>query len=365
MKNITLIKRTFFFLLLVSVGMSCVEDDYSIGELTTPSNLTVTTQVVGATEDSPYGDGSGAVQFNASASDAMAYKFIYGDGFEEVSHSGRTTHNFNENGVNDYTVTVIASGTGGVSANTTTTVTVFSDFSDPETKQLLTGGSTKTWYVAAAQPGHLGVGPSSGEGFSSPIWYAAAPYEKAGAPVSSCFYTDELTFSLQGDNIVYNYDNMGQTFFNADYTSDFGGSGSQDECLDISPAASYSVSLSPSSSGLSGDQTVGTVINISGGGFMSYYIGTSSYEILEITSSYMHVRAIMGNNPALAWYLKFTTSQEGEEEEPDEVASEYNDLLWEQDFDTDGPLDDEVWNFETGNGQAGWGNQEQQYYTHR
>jgi beta-glucanase (GH16 family) len=362
MKNITLIKRTFFFLLLVSVGMSCVEDDYSIGELTTPTNLTVTAEVVGVTEETPYGDGSGAVQFNASASDAMTYKFIYGDGFEEVSHSGRTTHSFNENGINDYTVTVIASGTGGVSANTTTTVTVFSDFNDPETKQLLTGGSSKTWYVAASQPGHLGVGPASGEGSSSPIWYAAAPFEKAGAPVSSCFYTDELTFSLEGENIVYNYDNMGQTFYNASYGPDFGGSGSEDECLDFSPAASYNVSLSPSTSGLTEEQTVGTVINISGGGFMSYYIGTSSFEILEITPTFMHVRAIMGNDPGLAWYLKFTTSQ-GEEEEPDEFTSIYNDLLWEQDFDTDGPLDEEIWNFETGNGQAGWGNQEQQYYT--
>ncbi|HSP83240.1 MAG TPA: family 16 glycosylhydrolase, partial [Gillisia sp.] len=342
---------------------SCVDDDFDIGQLTAPSNLTVNAEVVGASEEMPFGDGSGAVSFNASASNAMTYKFIYGDGFEEVSHSGRTTHSFNQNGVNDYTVTVIASGTGGVSTNTTTTVTVFSDFSDPEVKQLLTGGNSKTWYVAAAQPGHLGVGPASGEGSSSPIWYAAAPFEKAGSVESSCFYTDELTFSLQGEDILYDYNNNGQTFFNASYAPDFGGGGGADQCLDIDTGGVKNVSLSPSTSGLPADVSRGTVINISGGGFMSYYIGASSYEILSITANTMHVRALMGNDPGLAWYLKFSTSQ-GEDpgEEPEEFASEYNDLIWEQDFNTSGALDAAVWNFETGNNN-GWGNEEKQYYT--
>ncbi|MEP6261430.1 MAG: family 16 glycosylhydrolase [Gillisia sp.] len=339
---------------------SCIDDDFDIGELTAPTNLTVTSEVVGVTDDMPFGDGSGAVTFDASATNAMTYKFIYGDGFEEVSYSGKTTHSFNQNGVNDYTITVIASGTGGVSTNTTTTVTVFSDFSDPEVKQLLTGGNSKTWYVAAAQPGHLGVGPASGDGSSSPIYYAAAPFEKAGSPESSCFYTDELTFSLQGEDILYDYNNNGQTFFNASYAPDFGGGGGSDQCLTIDTGGVKNVSLSPSTSGLPADVSRGTVINISGGGFMSYYIGASSYEILSITANTMHVRALMGNDPGLAWYLKFSTSQG--EEQPEEFASEYNELIWEQDFNASGTLDAAVWNFETGNNN-GWGNEEKQYYT--
>lgn len=359
MKNLKKIP-TIFCLLLLAVSVSCVEEDFDIGTLTAPTNLEIDAEVVGVTEDMPYGDGSGAVNFTASANNAMTYKFIYGDGTTEVSYDGNTTKNFNRNGVNDYTVTVIASGTGGVSTSSTISVTVFSDFDDPVTKQLLTGGSSKTWYVASAQPGHLGVGPSSGEGFTSPIWYAAAPFEKAGAEESSCFYTDELTFTLQGEDIIYNYDNMGQTFFNASYVGAFGGTGSQDQCLPLENSGPVNASLSPSTSGLPDDATTGTVIDLSDNAFMSYYIGASSYEILEITPSFMHVRAIMGNDPGLAWYLKFTTSQG--EEEPDDFTSEYNTLLWEEDFDTDGPLDPEVWNFETGNNN-GWGNQELQYYT--
>lgn len=360
MKNFKSIKRIFLYLLLVSLVASCVEDDYELGTLTTPSNLNITAEVVGVTQDMPYGDGSGQVNFTVTAANAMTYKFIYGDGFTEVSYDGTTSHNFNLNGINDYTVTVIASGTGGVSSSETITVTVFSDFDDPVTKQLLTGGSTKTWYVAAAQPGHLGVGPSAGEGSASPIYYSAVPFEKAGSPASSCFYTDELTFSLVGENIVYNYNNMGQTFFNASYVGAFGGGGNQDQCLPLNNPGPVNASLSPSTSGLPAGATTGTVINFSDNGFMSYYIGASSYEILEITPSYMHVRAIMGNDGGLAWYLKFSTTQ-GEEEE-EEFSSDYNTLLWEQDFNTNGPLDPDVWNFETGNNN-GWGNQELQYYT--
>ncbi len=354
MKNI---KNIIFSLLLISLSVSCVEDDYELDKIIVPSNLEVSYEVVGQSAEMPDGDGSGVINFTASANDAMTYKFVYGDGFIDVSSDGTTSHGFNKNGVNDYTVTVVASGAGGTSSSKITVVTVFSDFNDPETKQLLTGGNSKTWFVAASLPGHLGVGPSAGDGFDVPIYYAAAAFEKSGTP---CFYNDELTFSLQGEDIVYNHDNKGQTFFNASYNSDFGGGGPDDQCLDLDVSGAKSVSLSPSTSGLSGDQTTGTVLNISGGGFMSYYVGASSYEILSLTANSMYVRVVMGNDPALAWYLKFTTIQG--EEETEEFVTEFEDLFWEADFDTDGPLDPAVWNFETGNND-GWGNNESQYYT--
>ncbi|MCF4100800.1 glycoside hydrolase family 16 protein [Gillisia sp. M10.2A] len=357
MKNLISISLS---LLLLVICNSCVDDDYNIGEIVTPTNLTVTSEVVGQTEEMPDGDGSGMVKFTATANNAMTYKFIYGDGFEETSATGSTSHNFNKNGVNDYTVTVLASGTAGVAATATTTVRVFSDFSDPEAKELLTGGSTKTWFIAASQPGHLGVGPANGEGFDGPIYYAAAPFEKAGSPTSSCFYTDEMTFSLVNDEIVYNYNNNGQTFFNVANSADFGGDGSEDQCLEYDGSGDKNVSLSAATSGLSGEQSRGTVLNISGGGFLSYYIATSSYEILSITQNTMYVRAIPGNDPGLAWYLKLTTSQG--EPEPEEFVSEYETLAWSEEFDVDGVPNPEIWNFEIGNND-GWGNEEKQYYT--
>ena len=360
MKSTINLKNIFILLLLSTLGVSCVEEEYDLGEITSPSNLNISAQVVGQSEEMPYGDGSGTVNFSVTAENAMTYKFIYGEGVEEVSYDGNSTHSFNKNGVNEYTVNVIAYGTAGASANTTIEVTVFSDFSDPETELLLTGGSSKTWYVAVSQPAHLGVGPATGDNMDNPSYYAAAPFEKAGEEISSCLYTDELTFSMNGENIVYNYNNNGRTFFNAAYAPDFGGTGAEDECLEYDSEGTFNVSLSPSTSNLIGGQTTGTAINFAEGGFMSYYIGASTYEILSIDENSMHVRAIMGNDPALAWYLKFTTSQE-EEEEPAEFETEYDELVWDQEFEE--PLDTNLWNFETGNGENGWGNQEKQYYT--
>lgn len=361
MRKIKLINRLLVFLMATALLWGCQEDDYDLGKIVAPSNLNVTTEIVGVTTDMPNGDGSGTVNFTANAENVMTYKFVFSDGFEVVSSSGKASHDFSGNGVNDYSVTVVASGTGGISSSKTKTVTVFSNFNDPETKQLLTGGSSKTWYVAASQPGHLGVGPSSGNGFDNPGYYSAGPFEKSGNP---CFYNDAFTFSLQNDEIKFEDNNEGQSFFNAAYVADFGGGGPDDQCLDFDTSGLKNVSLSPSTSGIPESETTGTVLNISGDGFLSYYIGASSYEILSIDENSMYVRAIMGSDPTLAWYLKFTTSQDGSAPQPPEESfeTEYTNLVWSDEFDN-GPLDPENWNYELGSTNDGWGNNELQYYT--
>lgn len=353
MKNI--IKITFSIFMLTAF-VSCVDDDFDAGAITAPSIIDVTTEVVGVTEEMPNGDGSGMVNFEVIAENAMTYKFIYNDGFTEVSHDGTTSHSFNKNGVNDYLVTIIAYGAGGSSANTTTSVTVFSNFSDPEAEQLLTGGNSKTWYVAAAEPGHLGIGPADG---TEPVWYAAQPYEKAGSDASSCFYTDEMIFTMnENGEIIYNYDNNGATFVNVGFKEQFGGSGPDDACLPYDSPVDMSVSLSPATSGYPGSR--GTVINLSDAGTISYYIGASSYEILSIDENTMYLRAIQGNAPGNAWYLKLTTTPPNQG--PQEFESEFSNLVFEQEFEA-GTLNEEIWNYEIGNGENGWGNQEAQYYT--
>lgn len=346
--------------MMVSLFSGCVEDDYELRKITVPNNLDVSFEVVGVSPEMPEGDGSGAVNFTATAENAMTYKFIYGDGTSEVSYDGTVTHNFNQNGVNDYPVTVVAYGAGGTSSNMTTVVTVFSDFSDPVTKELLTGGNSKTWFIASALPGHLAVGPNNPQG-ANPVDTGSFSGDPNFGP--DCFYDDGMTFSLDSnDNIVYEYKNSGVTFMNWLYTAEFGGDGFQyvDECLPYSATNPYNVSLAPATSGIPDAFTTGTAIEFSTGGFMAYYIGTSTYEILEITDDYLYVRAVQGNNPGDAWYLKFTTAGGGQE--PEEFESEYTTLLKEFDFNTAGPLDASVWNFEIGNNN-GWGNNESQYYT--
>ena len=52
-----------------------------------------------------------------------------------------------------------------------------------------------------------------------------------------------------------------------------------------------------------------TQMNIADEGFMAYYIGSSQYEILELSETRLHVRSYMPSDPILAWYLIFTTEK--------------------------------------------------------
>ena len=344
--------------MFIILAVSCQDDDQTFGDITAPTNLTITATVANATDEDPYGDGSGVVSFNAQADNAIGYKFLFGDNSSMLS-TGSAEHVFSQPGINSYVVTVIASGAGGSQTTATQEVTVFSAFDDPETKQLLTGGTSKTWYVAAALPAHLGVGPVE---TGTPDYYAAAPFEKEAA---GCFYNDALTFSLNANNnIVYTLNNQGATFFNAAFLSVAGGGGSDDQCLSFDTSGDKFVNLAPATNTVYGEgSTTGTQLTIADGGFMSYYIGTSTYEVVELTDTYMMVRAIMGGNDTLAWYLKFTTDPDGGGESAggNELNSEFNTLAWADEFDGDA-LDTSIWNYEIGNNN-GWGNQELQYYT--
>ena len=347
------------FLMLLILVSSCQDDDKSFGNLAAPSNLNAEYEIVGQDTENPNGDGTGNVILKASAVNAVSYKYIFPDGSSATVSSGQYTKRFTSNGVNSYEVTLIAYGRGGVASSTTFMVEdVLSNFDDPITAQLLTGGSSKIWYWAAAAPGHLGVGPNDGSDNNHvPSYYAAAPFEKAGSPESSCLYDNVLTFTLNGENIKYTLDNGGNTFFNASYNSVGGTVAPSDLCQAYNTSGEKNVLLGPAESVVAPENSTGTQMTFSDNGFMGYYIGTNTYEILEITENRMIVRAVMGNDPALAWYHTFSTQPPFGGEEP-----EFGTLLWADEFDVDGAPNPTYWNMEIGNGTDGWGNNELQYY---
>ena len=348
-------RHTYILFLAVFFIIGCQDDDAQFGDLVAPTNLQISVEIENATEEQPFGDGSGRVHFTATANNAISYKFDFGDNITRVVPGGSTTYTYTTVGVNDYLVTVTASGTGGITTTETKTITVLSEFEDPTTLALLTGGESKTWFVAANETGHLGVGPLDTYG---PDFFAAAPNQLA-----PCFYDDEITFALDANgSLTFTHNNMGETFFNVEFLSVGGGGGDSDACLPFDTEGTSFVSLAASSFDTPEDLTTGTQFTIANEGFMSYYINTSTYEILEITEDFMHIRAISGStgNP-LAWYFKFTTDP-GEEPEG-ELESEFDELIWAEEFDVDGPPNPDVWNIEIGNGVNGWGNFELQYYT--
>lgn len=351
---------------LVTLVFSCQEDDATIGSITAPNNISISAEVVGIDALNPNGDGSGLVNITASANNAISYKFDFGDGLSEVAPSGITTHRFSKVGVNTYTVVVNAIGTGGLQSSTSIDVEVFSSFDDAELKQLLTGGSNRTWYLAATEVGHLGVGPGNAgvdpEGFWYPKWYAAQPFEKCGIEISDCLCDDELTFTLDANGqLTYQLNNNGFTFFNAGHQAVIGENAGEDACFAFDTSGTSIVSLSPS---LTDWNTVpdpdfearGTTMNFSNDGFMGYYVSSSTYDVISVSDTELYVRTLDGNDPGLAWYHKFQTSPAEETFE-----SVFNTLVWSDEFDTPGAPDTNKWTYDLGAG--GWGNQELQTYT--
>ena len=198
MKRINYIYIALFSLLFVS----CQVDDYEFGEIKTPNNISVFANVLGKDTNNPYGNGSGTVQFYASAENAVSYKFVYNNQ-ETVALSGTHTYNFSNLGTNTYTVTVVATGTAGVSSSKTIQVEVLSVYQIPAgLLTMLTDNNTRNWRVKKEAPGHFGVGPADQ---TSPIWYGAGPDEKAGLGM----YDDTYTFNVNNN---YNHATNGTVF---------------------------------------------------------------------------------------------------------------------------------------------------------
>src|SRR6056297_649918 len=197
---------TWLFAAALLVLTGCLEDDYTLGPLVTPSNVTVDYKIVGADDANPYGDGSGGVNFTASADHEITFHYSFGDGKDdEMAPDGKLSHQFTKTGINTYNVTVMAVGTGGILSSKTIQVEVYSSFTDDEAQEFLTGGDVRTWYWAADQPGHAGLGPNFVDGMNHTYaaWYAAAPFEKA----ASCMYDSEFKFMLVDGELKFEHIN--------------------------------------------------------------------------------------------------------------------------------------------------------------
>jgi len=283
----------------------CQTDDYELGTLAAPINVQLTFEIEGMDANNPYGDGSGNVKFTASAENEITFNYLFGDGKDnKIVPGGTVTHQFSKNGVNVYNVTVLAVGTGGISSSKTVQVEVFSSFTDEEAVELLTGGSSKKWYWAADQPGHTGLGPNfedAGKAYAA--WYMAAPFEK------TCMYDDEFVFTKTDDGLTFEQ-TTGNAYIPGTYAGKIGVG--PDDCYgeDVVPTlfGVKNVSFSPSSSVATVDGGYrGTTMSFSDGGLMGWYVGTSTYEIIQVTNNILTVR--VEEDDTYAWYHIFTTEK--------------------------------------------------------
>lgn len=291
------IKKSFLALFLLAfVFSSCKKAEYSIGDIITPSGLAMTTVVVGADAANPFGNGTGKVDITVTAANALSYKIDFGDGTApQMVPTGAIQYRYGSPGTAEYYITVNAIGTAGVMSTLTKKVKVFVNFQIPPTILAnLTNGSSKVWQTDHDAPGHFGVGPNTE---FAPIWYSATPNSR-----EACAYDDDITFSKDAnDNVKMSIDNKGASFSIGAATAFYGFAGG-DGCYAISTGGLRSLIFMNSTTGSTPAQSTQIQFTVPGNGIINFGTGGTSYEILSITDTQIHLRNIGADGNS--WYQK-------------------------------------------------------------
>lgn len=305
------LKYVSLFVLGTSLFVGCQKDDYSLGDLSAPTNLVINTEITGQDAGNPNGDGSGEVKITVTSDNAMSYKVGYNDitdlstpiSFSNIA-SGIVTKKFTSVGLHTYRITIIAYGRGGTSTTATKDVDVLSLYTpDADIVTSLTNDASKTWVVDKLVPGHFGVGPWAGE--VTPIWYSAAPNEKEVC--CPCFYTSTFTFTkVSPSSYTIQVATPGGAFTKTGALASMPGiPATGDEGCWAYPGGSGAFSFVSASSGIAAStpsrQT--SLVLSSNTTFIGYGALSNEYEILVINANYMYLR-VRGTETGNAWYLK-------------------------------------------------------------
>jgi hypothetical protein len=297
----TIVKSfTLFAIGCLTLLSSCKKEEYSFGELKNPSELALTTTLQGAATATPTGDGSGNVSITLAASNVINFKIDFGDGQTQLVSPGTLVHQYATPGTNEYTITVTANGTAGAVSTLSKKITVFRLFDIPAAIMTgLTGGTSKIWIADKTTWGHLGVGPGPNQGGNEtfwPSWYGAGANERTAAE-----YDDELTFTKTGANsISLVLDNKGQTFIIPDYAGYYSLAGGMNT---LNTTGAKALAFTDATSNTTSANSTRIKFTVPGHGLLSWGVGTSTYEILAITSTTLSVRSIGADGNA--WYQKF------------------------------------------------------------
>lgn len=308
-----IINKLTIAVFILGTFYACEKAEYSIGDLTAPSDIVINAEVVGKSDATPNGDGSGDVNFTITANDALSYKidFDNSDALNLVYlPTGKTSRKYTKLGTNTYLVTAVVYGKGGTSSTVTKEVTVQSNFTpDASIIDNLTGGTSKTWTVDKSVAGHFGVGPWE-DASSSPAWWSASVNEKVAC--CNCFYTSTFKFSKIAGGFTIDVNSPDGAFTKTGALA--GGlpgipGGGDEGCYGGYTGGSNSFSFVPSSTGIpASTPSTKTAILLSGvNTFIGYGALGKEFEIMEITPTYMYLRA-QGTETGNAWYLKLKAS---------------------------------------------------------
>lgn len=293
MKNLKYAIYSLATIFLVATG--CQDEDQEFGDILAPTNIQVNIDKQGADAANPNGDGSGRVNFTASADNATSFHYIIQD-ITKLAQGGRVTHDFTLLGENTYTITIIAFGTGGSATTMSIDVDVLSLYAPPEELvQMLYGNGSRVWRVKDEAPNHFGLGPVGGDPFS---YYGANPGDKAGVGM----YDDRYIFNEDGGftHITNTFNDdpiedttgtiIGREVLINELVEGSGGfpNGADIENYDLSDYQGQHTITAPS-----GVET----LTLTGTSFIAYYVGGNhSYVILSRSENEMVLKTTDGNN---------------------------------------------------------------------
>ena len=304
--------------LLVIIG-SCKKKDYSMGDLSAPSDVTINTRLIGQDATHPNGNGSGDVEISITGKNILSSKIDYdaSNGINlEFLPTGKITRKFSSAtpGLNKYRLTVVAYGAGATATTVTKDIQVQFDFI-PAASIIsnLTGSGSKTWKVDKDVAGHLGVGPwdkdaGNASANITPSWWSAGVNEKLGC--CNCFYSASFVFTKTATGYTITSNTPDGAFTK---TGDLAGglpgipAAGDEGCYAYSGGTS-SFSFVPSGSDVPAASSTKVGISLGGNNtFIGYGAVQKEYEILSITATTMYLR-VRGTEPGNAWYLKLKSN---------------------------------------------------------
>jgi hypothetical protein len=294
MKRTNILLNSIAAFIIALAMVSCEIDSFSeesqfeFGDITAPSNLTLSAEIVGGGT----GDGSGVVHFTANATGALNYKFVY-NGQETIASDGKMTYNFAIIGTHDYTVSVIAMGIAGTQTSLSQTITVLSLYDPPA--ELVSVLSDKPLRILAEEGAHFGVGPLDA---TSGVWYAANPYDKE----TSGMYDDRYSFSAynSGGTFSHNTGADGEVFGKAPALQRWWGDKGAEVNACCNEHENYPLDSYDSAYTLSAPGGVET-ISIEKG-FLGFCVANGNYQILARTSTTLFLKTTYADENN-AWFV--------------------------------------------------------------
>ncbi|MBQ8069256.1 MAG: PKD domain-containing protein [Bacteroidales bacterium] len=174
----------------------------------------------------------------------------------------------------------------------------------------LTGGADategKTWVLAKYTAGHIAVDDVNAAPKETGRWWDCPPLGKEGCSL----YDNEYTFIQRGTKLIWT--NNGQIYTNEAGMNHLGIAGTPNATV-----GDYDVPYVPADNLTFTLDEDNMVLTLSSGGFLAFYCGATSYNILRLTEHELTVWCRSAAEPGNAWYFTFVPKDELKEPDPE------------------------------------------------